>query len=40
MRAIRAFLLRLAGTFGAGRRDREIAEELSAHRERDCCASS
>jgi putative ABC transport system permease protein len=33
MRAIRAFLLRLAGTFGAGRRDREIAEELSAHRD-------
>ena len=33
MRAIRAFLLRLGGTFGAGRRDREIAEELSTHRD-------
>ena len=33
MRAIRAFVLRLVGTFGAGRRDREIAEELAAHRD-------
>ena len=32
-RRVRAWSLRLAGTFGAGRRDREIAEELSTHLE-------
>src|SRR5262249_53705091 len=28
---VRAFLLRLAGLFGRGRRERELAEELDAH---------
>lgn len=31
MRVIRAWLLRLAGIFGKGRRDRELAEEIEAH---------
>jgi predicted permease len=33
MRAVRALFLRLAGVLGAGRRDREITEELAAHRD-------
>ncbi len=31
MRRLRAFLLRLAGSFGGGRRDRDIAAELEEH---------
>lgn len=31
MRALRAFFGRLAGSFSAGRRDRELAEELESH---------
>lgn len=33
MRTWRAFALRVAGLFGFGRKDREIAEELHAHRD-------
>jgi predicted permease len=33
MKALRAFLVRLAGVFDAGRRDREMAEELASHLE-------
>jgi predicted permease len=33
MKALRAFLVRLAGVFDAGRRDREMAEELAIHLE-------
>ena len=33
MRRLRSWLLRLAGVFGAGRRDADIAEELQAHRD-------
>jgi predicted permease len=31
MRAVRAFLVRLGGLFGKGRRDRELAEEIESH---------
>ena len=33
MRRMRALLLRLAGVFGMGRRDRDIDDELRAHRD-------
>ncbi|MEO7192280.1 MAG: ABC transporter permease [Vicinamibacterales bacterium] len=33
MRRLRALVLRMAGVFGAGRRDRDIDNELRAHRE-------
>ena len=33
MRGIRAFLFRLGGLFGKGRRDRELAEEIESHLE-------
>ena len=31
MRRLRALLVRLAGSFGGSRRDRELAEELESH---------